>query len=120
MAKVTHTLEQVQAAIKGTSGIKRIIAERLGVHRNTVDNYLRRWAAARAAYDEEVENVGDVAESVIIASIQAREVESAKWYLRMKCKSRGYVERQEVTGKDGAPVEITEVVIERPVPDSRA
>jgi len=29
------------------------------------------------------------------------------------------IQRQEVTGKDGAPVEITEVVIERPVPDTR-
>lgn len=106
MREAKHSLEQVLAAIKGTSGIKRIVAQRLDVHRNTVDNYLKRWMAARLAYDEEVDNLGDLAESVIIRSIQGENVETAKWFARMKLQHRGYVERQEITGKEGGPLRV--------------
>jgi len=104
MAEVKHTAGEVIEAIKGTSGIKRVIAERLHVHRGTFDNYLARWPTVLAAYNEEVENIGDLVESVIIADIASRNVETAKWYARMKLKNRGYVERQEVTGAEGKEI----------------
>lgn len=98
--KPKRTLEEVLKAIKGSFGIKGTIAKRLDVHRETVNSYLNCWATAKAAYQEEVEAVGDLAEGVIIADI-AHNVETAKWYARMKLKDRGYVERQEVSGPGG-------------------
>ncbi len=112
MSSTKHTLEQVLAGITGSLGIKKVIAQKLNIHRNTVELYLRRWEAAREAYNEEVNTVGDMAESVIIRSIQHEEVETAKWYARMKLKDRGYVERQEISGPDGGSL-ITVNIIRR-------
>ncbi len=112
MSSTKHTLEQVLVGIAGSLGIKKVIAQKLNIHRNTVELYLRRWEAAREAYNEEVNTVGDMAESVIIRSIQHEEVETAKWYARMKLKDRGYVERQEISGPEGGSL-ITVNVIRR-------
>jgi hypothetical protein len=104
MAETRHTVAEVITAIDDSSGIKMDIARRLKVHRNTVENYLNRYPTARAAYNREVETVGDIAESVIIKAIRNDDIETSKWYLRMKAKDRGYTERHEITGKNGADV----------------
>lgn len=108
MADEKYTLEQVLAAIKGSAGIKETIRRRLGCNsRNTVDNYLRRYATAQAAYDEEKESVGDAAESVIIGAIRDKDRDAAKWYLAKKHRDRGYGDKSEleVSGKGGGPIE---------------
>lgn len=94
--KEHYTVEQIIEAIKGSSGIKETIRRRLGVHRNTVDNYLKRYATAQAAYDEEVEVVGDLAESVIIQAIKNKDVDTAKWYAKAKLVKRGYGDKSQV------------------------
>jgi hypothetical protein len=94
MGEAKHTAEQIIAAIRGTSGIKSTIARKLGVHRNSVDNYLARYTSAQAAYDEEVEKVGDIAESLIVDDmVRNRSVETAKWYAKAKLKHRGYTDK---------------------------
>jgi hypothetical protein len=105
-AQVKATLEEFVEAIGGSHGIKAEIARRLGIHRVTVDSYLKRYVTAREIYDDEVERVGDLAESIIIKAIENNDVDTAKWYARMKLKHRGYSERQEVTGKDGEDIGI--------------
>ena len=107
MANVKRNLPAVIAAIRASFGIKSTIAKNLGVDRNTIDRYLKRWAEARQVYQEEVDGVGDKMESIIIIdAIRNQSVETAKWYARFKLKDRGYVERQEVTGADGNEVTI--------------
>jgi hypothetical protein len=112
MIKPVHTAEQVIAAIKGSAGIKATIARRLDVSRWTIDNYLKRWKAAQLAYDEECEGIIDLAETVLIKNIQDGDTTDAKWYLSRKGRHRGYVERQEVTGRDGEPVTIAVVNVD--------
>jgi len=91
-----YTIEQIITAIKGSSGIKMTIMRRLDCSRNTVDNYLRRYATAQAAYDEETELPLDFAESIVINDMaNNRSVETAKWYLKAKGRSRGYTDRSE-------------------------
>lgn len=91
MASERYTAEQVIEAIKGSRGIKETIRQRLGCSRNTVDNYLGRYATAQEAYDEEIEKIGDIAESLIVDDmIRNRNVETAKWYARVKLVKRGY------------------------------
>ena len=85
-----YTNAQFLEAIKGSSGIKATIMSRLGCSRGTVDNYLNRYVTLQRAYDEEIEFVGDVAESVIIRDIRNGSVETSKWYAREKLKHRGY------------------------------
>jgi len=111
MKQPANTLDDVVKAIAGSGGIKTAIASRLGVNRSTVDNYLNRWETARAAYEQEVENNKDIAESVILANIRTAaklaqqgviaESGDAWKYLKFKARERGYVERMEHTGADG-------------------
>lgn len=96
MADVKHTAEQVIEAIKGSNGIKATVMRRLGVHRNTVDNYLKRYATAQQAYEDEIEQIGDIAESLIITDmVTNRNVETAKWYAKAKLVKRGYGDKVE-------------------------
>jgi len=116
MKQPVNNLDDVIKAIAGSGGIKTAIASRLGVSRPTVDSYLERWKAARAAYEQEVENNKDIAESVILANIRTAaklaqqgviaESGDAWKYLKFKARERGYVERQEITGADGGAIEI--------------
>lgn len=97
MADEKYTLEQFLGAVKGSRGIKATIIRRLGCSRKTVDNYLARYATAQQAYDEEIEQVGDIAESLIVDDmIRNRNVDTAKWYAKAKLKHRGYTDKQEI------------------------
>jgi len=92
-----YKVDEIITAIKGSSGIKANIMRRLNCSRSTVDNYLKRYATAQAAYDEETEMPLDVAESLVISDMaNNRSVETAKWYLKAKGRSRGYTERTEI------------------------
>lgn len=103
------SVQDVIEAIKGSSGIKATIQRRLRCSRNTVDNYLKRYATAQAAYDEEIEVVGDLVESVIISAIKNKDVDTAKWYAKAKLKHRGYTDKQEVEhkGPDNGPIPVS-------------
>lgn len=107
-----YTLAQVLDAIKGSAGIKATIMRRLGCQsRNTVDNYLKRYATAQQAYEEELASVGDAAESVVVRAISNNDVETAKWYLVKKHRDRGYgdVSKTEIGGINGGAIEIRHV-----------
>jgi hypothetical protein len=101
-----HTSDEVIKAIGNSYGIKSKIAERLGVHRHTLDRYLDEYATARQAYLDEVERVGDWAETNIITAIKEGNLDISKWYAGKKLQNRGYVERQEVTGADNGPLNV--------------
>ncbi len=108
--RLQHTSSQVIAALKGSSGIKQEVANRLGVHRHTIDRYLERYPQARQAYDDELERENDYNESVInwqlhemrvvgtdkdgnpIREPTAAAVDIARWRAPRKMKERGYTD----------------------------
>lgn len=109
MGDLKCTLDEVVAAIDGSSGIKSVIGRRLGVTRQTVSSYLNRWATARQAYEQEKKSVLDLAESVVIRNIQlARKQQEdtkepanssdARWILTMKGRERGYASTTRLEG----------------------
>jgi IS30 family transposase len=95
-----HTADEVINAIKGSAGIKTTIAKRLNVARKTVDAYIERWSTVKEAYLTEKAGIDDAAQSVVINDIlQNRSVETAKWWLRVKCAEEfSPKETQEITG----------------------
>lgn len=118
---LTHTSAQVIAAIKGSGGIKQAVADRLGVHRHTLDRYLERFEAAAQALVEETEREVDHSELVIIsvkhetqAALNAqgqpvvnpdgkpilipsdRALDTARWHLSKKGRARGYGDRTDI------------------------
>jgi len=111
MGKELYTAKQFIDAIPGTGGIVSTIADRVGCKWHTARKYIEKYPMVKDAYNEEIERVIDLAEGVLIQNIQiaakqaraGREVDTSdvKWFLSRKAKSRGYVERQEVTGAEG-------------------
>jgi len=99
--------EQVLAAVKGSMGIMSTIAARLdkcGWH--TAQRYVNRWEETRAAYADECERSLDMSESQLLKAVQAGDGQMIRFHLMTKGKHRGYTERTEVTGAEGAPVQI--------------
>lgn len=99
-------------AIRGTGGIITTIAARVGCSWNTAKKYIDEHSTVKAAYDEEIERTIDKAEGVLLKNIDnaARlaqygsavvDTADVKWFLSRKAKTRGYVERAEVTGAGG-------------------
>lgn len=81
-----HSAGEIINAIKGSAGIKTTIAKRLGVVRQSIDNYIERYPTVKEAYLTERAGIDDAAQSVVINDIlQNRSVETAKWWLRVKC-----------------------------------
>lgn len=91
-------------AIPGSGGIISTIARRVGCEWHTAKTWIDKSPRVRQVYDDEIESIIDLAESILIKSIKDGDSQDAKWFLARKGKTRGYVERQEITGKDGRPV----------------
>lgn len=107
---------EIIEAIKGTGGVKTDIALKLNCNRKTVDVWMAQYPSVKEAYDQEVEAVGDAAEARIFRAIRVEDdLDTAKWFARTKLAHRGYAERKELTGADGAPlVPIVEMVVKEP------
>ena len=88
-------------AIEGSAGIITTIATRVNCAWHTAKKYITNYPTIARAYDDECERVKDLAESVVIKAMNAEDVQTAKWYLTLKAKDRGYVQRQEVSGPEG-------------------
>lgn len=101
-----YTREQVLEAIKGSNGIVSTIATLLQCDWNTAARWIDKWEDTKTAIQNEREKTLDVAENVIFGALQAKDVQTAKWYLAMKGKDRGYIERQETTIKNAEPLNI--------------
>ena len=94
-------------AIPGTGGIISVIANKVGCAWHTAKKYIVEYPTVALVYDNECQKVTDLAEQTIIGAIKDGDQQTAKWYLTMKGRDRGYAQtqRQEITGADGGPIE---------------
>lgn len=116
MGRRTYSAQTFINAIPGTGGIISAIARRVGCNWHTAKRYIEEYPTVRQAYDDEVEALIDMAESILIKSIQEGDPQDAKWFLARKGKHRGYQTGTEVGFPDGAPVVTFRVVYEGNVP----
>lgn len=117
------TKELMLKALKKTKGMVSVAAESVNIARTT--HYL--WMDNDPEYKEAVKAIDeaaiDFAESKLFELIDGARKEvvtqdgiqvikdtpnptATIFYLKTKAKHRGYVERQEITGADGGPVQI--------------
>ena len=89
MAKATK--QQLLDAINGSYGIISTIAKRLNVNWNTARTYIKQDDDATQAYNNERNSMLDKAESCIINALEQNDVSTAKWFLQLKGKDRGYM-----------------------------
>lgn len=105
MAKPRYTVEQVVAALNECHGLIYLAARRLGCTYQTIRNYKERHPAVREAGEQKRGEMVDAAEASLYKAIQGGEAWAVCFTLKTLGKSRGFVERQEVSGKDGGPIE---------------
>ena len=98
------TAAQVCAALHKGRGLITAAAADLGCDPDTVRNYAKRYVSVREALVQAREAMTDIAEAALFKQISAGEAWAVCFYLKTQGKGRGYVERQEVTGKDGGPI----------------
>jgi 20S proteasome alpha/beta subunit len=81
----------------------------IGIERPTFYNWLKDDVDFRLKVENAEEGDIDMAESALKKQILGGNITAIIFYLKTKGKSRGYVERQEITGKDGVDIVIKEV-----------
>lgn len=101
-----YTAAQIIAALQHTKGMMFLAAKHLGCTHDTILNYCKRYPSVQAAKDAARGEMVDLAEQKLFQSIKKGEAWGITLCLKTIGKDRGYVERQEVTGKDGAAQEI--------------
>lgn len=99
-----YTVQQVEAALRQTGGLRSGAAQRLGCSPAAITGYLRRHPQLEQVIAEVVESQLDTAEHGLLSAIREGNLSAIIFFLKCKGKHRGYVERGEVTGPDGAPI----------------
>ena len=92
----SRTAKEVIAAIEKSRGYVTKAADILGVTRQTLYNYLKKYATAKQALDDTREKRHEWVENKLIQQIDADNLTAIIFYLKTQGKHLGYVERQEV------------------------
>lgn len=93
----------IEALIKSL-GIVTTASKAAGIDRGTHYDWLQSDPEYKAAVEDINNVVLDFAESQLHKQILKGEVSSTIFFLKTKGKGRGYIERNEITGKDGEPL----------------
>ena len=101
-----YTAEEIIAALGESHGMIAPAARSLGCSRDTIRRYVAENAEIAQAIADEREATTDLAENKLRDAIIRGEAWAICFYLKCMAKERGYVERAELTGTNGAPVKI--------------
>ena len=104
MAKLSK--QKVIKALKETKGAVYLAANRLGVSHTAIYGFINKYDDVREVKEFYTEELNDIAELKLRQAVQNGEAWSIKYQLSTQGKARGYVERNEITGKDGNDVTI--------------
>ena len=115
-AKLRYTPEQVIEALQYTRGMQYLAARKLGCSHETLRNYLNRYPQIQAAMELERGEMVDLAELKLWEALEKGQPWAIALCLRTVGKERGYIERSEMTGKDGESiglhVQVTQTALE--------
>ncbi len=105
-ARKKFTIAQVGEALRNSGGIFTGAAQQLNCAPNTIANYVRDSKTLQDLLVEVGEQHLDLAETKLLKLILADDRTAVIFYLKTKGKGRGYSERHEVTGANGAPLTV--------------
>jgi hypothetical protein len=107
-----YTNAQILEAVKSVNGMIFLAARSLGCTPQAIYKRMNKTPVIREAVDNARGEVVDIAEQKFRQAITNGEPWAVAMALKTLGKSRGYVERQEVTGADGKPMNIRWVDVE--------
>ena len=97
-------LAELEQVVRAQAGIHTLVAKALGVDVSQIGRWRRKWAKVDEMFRRVEQETIDLAESKLLQNIRAGRTAELIFFLKCKAKSRGYVERQEITGADGGPL----------------
>jgi len=110
MNKTEHNKKALLEALEKSLGIVTTACKQVGIGRTTYYEYLKD-----KDFKKQVDSVQDIAldfaESQLHKQIQAGNTAATIFLLKTKGKGRGFVERQEITGAEGLPTNVTVEII---------
>jgi hypothetical protein len=98
------TIDEIARALDECKGFITLAAKRLGCHYSTITTYIKKNPKLEIIVKNIQESHLDNAEFQLLKKINAGDLGAICFYLKCKGKHRGYMERQEHTGKDGGPL----------------
>ena len=101
MTRNELTAEQVISKIHDLHGNVSSVAKFFKLSRQTMHKYINDHPTVKAALEESRERMIDNVESKLYSQALAGNTTAMIFFLKTQGKQRGYVERQEITGKDG-------------------
>lgn len=91
---------QVIKALKATGGFITHAAKELGCNYRTIENYIREDPSIAVENEQIRENRLDIAESVVVNTMEGEDVkvalDASKFYLKYKGRQRGYIKATKV------------------------
>ena len=113
MNKTEHHKKALIEALEKSLGVVTTACKSLGVGRTTFYG----WLKEDDEFAEKVNDIQNIAldfvESKLFENIRDGKTSEMIFYLKTKGKSRGYIERQEITGADGMPTNFQIEIIKR-------
>lgn len=88
--------KKVINALKDSFGNQSVIAQRCGVERATITQFLNKNLDIREMIEQEREKLIDVAEIKLNSKITEGSDRAIEFFLKTKGKKRGYVEKSEI------------------------
>jgi len=104
--KREDTAARIIKALKETNGLLTMAADKSGIGYRTVCRYVAEFPSVKEAAQDAKEAMLDFAEGKLYSKIRDGDNTAIIFYLKTQGKSRGYIERQEVSGEGGGPVNI--------------
>ena len=105
MAKVAskkrdETAMKIIEAAYNSNGLIIDIASKAHLNRNTVTIYMNEFPAVAEAVEDAKERLYDTVESKLYERIEAGDLTAIIFFLKTRCKDRGYTEKHIETPKD--------------------
>lgn len=117
MTKKDINKKRLIEALETSLGVVTTACKKVGIARNTFYEYCKADPEFKQAVDD-IENIAlDFAESQLHKQIADGNTTATIFYLKTKGKKRGYIERQEITGKDGDGIQF---VLPKPAKDLKS
>ena len=105
--------EQLIEALRKSLGNVTIACKNVGISKSNFYNWLKEDEDLKSTLDEiRNEELPDFLESCLYSKCEEGDTKAIIFALKCNGKERGWVERQEITGKDGAPLQERQLSIE--------
>lgn len=92
--KRDETAMKIIEAVHKSNGLIIDIASKVHLNRNTVTKYINEFPAVAEAVEDAREKLYDTVESKLYERIEAGDLTAIIFFLKTRCKHRGYTEKQ--------------------------